>query len=134
MEIFETKIWNQNIVWVLLIFVRIWCKKKRVEFRNWHFIPSRFFVQDAQGWQDRWILALWENVCLPVEAGRGQVSNYFGEVHDEVWKDGPLLVCHGSHGHKISPWNPWQKNKPCILKIERGTLTFVSQVGQNLNF
>ena len=44
--------------------------------RNWHFVASGFFVQDEQGLQGKRIHALWENVPLPVEAGRGQVFNY----------------------------------------------------------
>ena len=65
-ESFETKIRNQNIIQILVIFVRIWCNKKKR-----YFILSRFFVQDdhALGWQGSWILTLWENVHLPVEAG-----------------------------------------------------------------
>ena len=84
--------------------------------------------------QGGWTLLLWENVRLPFEAGRGQVSNYLGEVHEEVWEDGPLQVCHESHGHKVSPWKPWPKDEPCISKIERLTLIFVRQVGPNLKF
>ena len=59
---------------ILRMFVRITCKK--LKSRNWYFILSRFFVPDDQGWQDKRSLALCENVRLPVEAGRGQVSTY----------------------------------------------------------
>ena len=34
---------------------------------------------------------------FPVDVGRGQVSNSYGEVHQEVWEDGPLQDCHESH-------------------------------------
>ena len=33
-------------------------KNKREEFRNWHSILSRFFVQDELDWGGRWILIL----------------------------------------------------------------------------
>ena len=75
-------------------------RNKREEFRNCHFILSRFFVQDDQGWQGRLILTLWDNVCLPVKAGSGQVSNYYEEIHEDVWENGPLQVCHESHGQE----------------------------------
>ena len=33
----------------------------------------------------------------------GQVSNYQGEGHEEVWEDVTLQVWHESHGQKMSP-------------------------------
>ena len=53
------------------------------------------FLQDDQGSHGSGILTLRENVCLPVEAGRGQF-----QVHEEVQEDGPLQVCHESHGQE----------------------------------
>ena len=124
LEIYKRYAWDISEMYLKYTII------KRGEFTNCHFIISRFLVQEDQGWQGRRILALWENVRLPVEAGRGQVSNYLGEVHEEVWKDGTLLVCYDSRGQKMSPWKPWQKNKPCILRIERVMLILWVKSGE----
>ena len=122
-EIFWTKIRNQNIKQILRMFVRITCKK--LKSRNWYFILSRFFVQDDQGWQGRGSLALCENVRLPVEAGRGQVSTYpLLLVPDR--KLGLELLGHGFYGipagghlpkplHELLP-NSW-KLVPCQFQM-----------------
>ena len=65
-------------------------QKKKGENSGTGVFLSRFFVYDDRGWQGRGILALRENVRLQVEAGRRQVFNYKGEVHEEVWQDDPL--------------------------------------------
>ena len=105
------------------MFVRISCNK--FKFRNQNFILSRFFVQDDQGWQGRGSLALCENVRLPVEAGRGQVSTYpLLLVPDR--KLGLELLGHGFYGipagghlpkplHELLP-NSW-KLVPCQLQM-----------------
>ena len=84
-----------------------------------------FFVQDDQGWQGRGSLALCENVRLPVEAGRGQVSTYpLLLVPDR--KLGLELLGHGFYGipagghlpkplHELLP-NSW-KLVPCQLQM-----------------
>ena len=101
------------------MFVRISCKK--LKLRNWYFTLSRFFVQDDQDWQGRGSHTLCENVPLPVEAGRGQVSTYpLLLVPDR--KLGLEVLGHGLYGilagghlpkplYKLLP-NSWKLSPP----------------------
>ena len=79
-----------------------------------------FFVQDDQGWQGRGSLALCENVRLPVEAGRGQVSTYpLLLVPDRKLGHGFYGIPAGGHLpkplHELLP-NSW-KLVPCQLQM-----------------
>ena len=103
-EIFETQIRNQNMIRIL-IFVRYGVRKKR----KWHFMFSK-------GWQGRGILALWENVHLPVK----MAGTSFGLLGRSSWRG------LGRWPPAGLPWKPCPKDRALYHKNWASYIDFCS--------